>query len=357
LALAALEAVRRAATPAALGTAGVVLALAAPAAVLVRGNGLALAPALAVALFLVRGPGGRGQRWWLAAALLLVLATFGAWTAWGAFHQFQAIHNVTYLQEVRAVDLEKLWEAGGLGPRVERVSAGGLVTRVYRNVVWYQLYRIDGLFWPQADQLAEARARGVGLLLAGLALVPFVVGSVSLARRSPPVFTYLAFSLLITVVYPTGGAARMLLPVLPVLLVAFYLGLEFLLGRDVALGWATCVLFANLILCAVQADLQARHPYDGTFTNDTLALIRDDVPRQTAPGDVVLTDYHLVVTAFADRASVPPSKYSWDDRAAGSVYLLEMRSRPFQLPDNFSREVVVTRGEAQLSRVKEARSR
>jgi 4-amino-4-deoxy-L-arabinose transferase-like glycosyltransferase len=351
LALVALGELQHAATAAGRWLAGTLLALAGSAAILIRGNALALVPALAVAFFLARGRANRGQRWALAAAMALMVATFGAWTLWGASRQFRGIDNITYLQEVQAVDLGPLWNAGGFGPGAEKVSAPGFARRVFQNVAWHQIYRVDALLWPQADQLAEVRLRGVGLVLALVALVPTLVGSVLLLRHSPSVFTYLVFSLLITVTYPTGGAARMLLPIVPVLIGASYLGLERLLGGPAALGWATCAVFANCFFCAVQADAQAHNPYSGDSTAEVVALVREAVPQYVSPEDTVVTKDYLVVRALTDRSAVPVDQLTGDDRRAGSTYLLEVRSDPIPLPPNFRREVIATRGEAQLSRL------
>jgi hypothetical protein len=335
-----------------LVVAGALLTVSASAALLVRGNGLALVPALAAALFSARGPARQMQRRCVAIALALLLSVYSAWTIWGRFHEFQGIANVTYLEEILAADVGQVWDAGGLRPGVERVSASGLAKRVYQNVVWFQLFNIDATLWPDAGRLAEIRSPGIGFGLGLVALLPAVIGSVVMIRFSLPLFVYLFFSFLITIVYPPGGAARYLLPILPALVVAYYLGFERIVGRERAVAVVIFAAFANLFLCGIQADEQSRNPYDGAATADILATIKEDVPRFVSPDDLVITEYNLVVQALADRrAASPPSGFTVE-LGQGSAYLLEASTRPIELPSHLVREVVTSRGSARLCRLK-----
>jgi hypothetical protein len=335
--------------------AGVLLAVAGPAAVLIRGNGLALAPAIAVAL-LTTGRSNQRKRAWLVVGLASIFLAYSAWAVWGQYHQFQGIDNVTYLDEVQAVDLSALWRNGGFQAGVPRISTWGFFTRLYQNVAWYQVYNADSLVWPYAGQLADVQLRGVGLALASLALVPALVGSTVMARRFLPLVVWLASSLLLTICYPTGGAPRMLLPSIPVLILVFYAGLEALLGRRMAIGWATCALWANIFLCAVQADFQSRQPYfgepyfGGESTVNAIALIREDLPRLTTPNDVVISHYYQVIDAVADRRAGPPDSLT-RYRVDGSLFVLENPSHVITIPDGLAKQTVAERGDVRLSRL------
>ena len=166
----------------------------------------------------------------------------------------------------------------------------------------------------------------LGALASVVALFPAIAGSMLLVRRSPPVFAYLVASLAITLVYPTGGAPRMLLPVVPVLIATFYLGFEWLLGDKPARGWLACALAGNMFLCTAQADLQARNPYDGPSAADVIVIIREDVPRMTSAKDLVVSDYYVAVQALADRSAVLPSAFSGNDIPAAGTFVLEVGS-------------------------------
>jgi hypothetical protein len=360
LALVALFDLHVAPTPRREMVAGVVLAIAGSAAVLLRGNGLALVPAIGVAL-VTTGRATLGRRRWLLAALLAIVVTFAAWMTWSTVHTFHGIHNVTYLQELRTSDIGALWASGGNDATVPHAAPRDYLTRIYQNVAWYQIYNADALVWPYAQRLAEVQARGVGLALASLALVPALVGSITVARRFPPAIAWLLSSVLLAIVYPTGGAARMLLPSVPVLILVFYAGLESLFGRRIALGWATCALWANIFICAAQADFQSRHPYfdepyfgGGESTVNAMSLIRDDLPGLTSPTDVVISEYYDVISALTDRRAAPPSAFA-QYLAEGPILILENRSHVIDVPAGYSRQTVAERGDVRLSRLAQNR--
>jgi 4-amino-4-deoxy-L-arabinose transferase-like glycosyltransferase len=349
LTLAAFTALQRGGGERRQWSAGVLMGFSAAAALLVRGNAIALVPTFAVAAFTARGPTNRVRRRFLAAAVAILVAVYSAWALWGASHNFEGIANVTYLEELRAVDLDQLWDAGGLQPGVERISPHGLMRRVYQNVVWHQAFNVDAVVWPGAAQLAGIRTAGVGFAIGLLALVPALIGSVIMVRFSLAIVVYLLCSLLLVIVYPTGGAARMLMPVIPVLLVAYYLGFEFILGRRGALALVIFAAFANLFLCAAEAHTQSRSPYAGEATADVIATIIEDVPTLVPPQDVVVTEYDLVVHALTDRHAVSPRAVPAHELVHGAAYVLDRRSHPIELPSNLTREVVASHGEAQLS--------
>jgi hypothetical protein len=267
---------------------GVIMAAAGVSAVLIRGNALALAPAFFVAIMNARGPSATQIRWILAHALAWLLLAYGVWSVRCESRQYVGIHNVTYVQEVQASDIGALWEASGeFGDGVERIDAAGLVRRIYENLAWYQLYRLAGVLVPSADRLAEVEYPGIGFGIAAILVVPMVIGFVRLSARSPELAAFLLVSMLLIIVYPTGGAARMLLPFLPILLLAGYLGIEWVLGTPRAEGWLIVLLASNLSLCAVAADAQHRQPYSRENFADFVGLVTDELPELRRQGEDV----------------------------------------------------------------------
>jgi hypothetical protein len=284
-----------------------------------------------------------------------MVLVFSSWLVWGQFHRFEGIEDVTYLQEVRAADLSALWAAGGLGPNVPQVSMAGLLTRIYRNVAWYQVYNADGLIWPYADRLAELRTPGLGLFLAALGLLPAIIGAAVLLFRSPPLVAWLVGSIVLAVLYPTGGAPRMLLASVPILLLAFYAGLEPLLGRRFAVAWMMCALVAGTVTCAVQARFQAARPYfgspyDDASTTDAINLILEDVPRLTPEHAVVVGDYERVVKEFTDRVGRPRAALG-SDIGTAQVFIVDTEARRLSLPPGLRRTRIADRGGAELAAV------
>lgn len=334
--------------------AGVTLVVAAALTVLIRGNGLALAPAIGVAMWFSGGTDVARRRWWMAAALAAVLTAFVGWTLWAGAHRFRGIHNVTYFQEVQVRDTAALWAAGDLEPGIERISPAEFARRLYENVAWSQIYHAGSLVWPQAASLKDVTTRRIGLLLALLALVPVAIGVTALARRSPPLLVFLAGSLLIALAYPTGGAARMLIPSIPLLLLASYLGLERVLGVSGATIWMTCALWAAIFTCAVQADLQAKSPYASPFFGgqsapDAVSLIVEDVPRLTTRDDILISEYYQVIDALANRTALSPENVGAIP-AERTVYAVEIDTQPIEPPQGYVKNLVSTRGAIRLVR-------
>ena len=291
-------------------TAGILLSVFAPFAVLIRGNGLALVPAVGSVIILNRGRTGRGIRRWLYGALATMATVFFGWMLWGRSHDFEGIRNVTYFQEVQSTDLQALWASGGAALASSRVTAAGMVRRIYENIAWYQVYNADATVWPGANHLAEVQLSRSGSVLAFLGLIPAVIGAVHLARRVPALFVWLVCSILLVLWYPTGGAARMLLPSVPILILAFYMGFEGLVGARGAFGLLLCAAIANLFACAVQGDMQARTPYVGNpygtneAAREVLSLIREDLTGLTAADSLIVSDYAEVIRALTDRRAV-----------------------------------------------------
>ncbi|HTN76789.1 MAG TPA: hypothetical protein VL096_16130 [Pirellulaceae bacterium] len=268
----------------------IALAVASVVALLIRGNALALAPALLVGVINLR-PTAPQARWGMAAACAALLLTYGAWSWQAGRQQYVGIHNVSYTQEIQARDIEALWNTSGeFGPGVERVDAAGFARRIYQNIAWHSSFQVAGLLAPTADRLQEINYPGLGFVLVALLLIPQLVGFVQLARRSPELATFLLCSVGMIIVYPTGGATRMLLPFLPVLLLNGYLGLERLLGAERAVAWLLCLLVSNIALCAIAADQQRQHPYANAAFGDFVNLVTNELPQALRPQEPVGAD-------------------------------------------------------------------
>ena len=267
---------------------GILLTLSISAAVLIRGNGLAFAPALLVGLLGAKGGIRRVRRYILGAALAVMLLVFAVWTIRCNRVEFQGINNVTYLQEVRARDIGELWNAGGYRPGIEQIGIRECLGRCFKNVTWYQAYRTADLFVPSSLKLSDVKMPGLGLTLATLLLFPVMVGFVILWRRSPPCAVYLLGTLGICIAYPTGGAARMLLPSIPLLIVAGYLGLACILGETRAWGWFATLLVVNIVVCTWESDCQARHPYSRNGFGDYIDVLAYDIPAMNQSEQVLV---------------------------------------------------------------------
>lgn len=330
----------------------IVLAVGSSVAVLVRGNALAIAPALVVGIFRCGKSSRRRQRLALVGALMAILGTFVAWTIRSERYQYDGIHNVTYLQEIQAQDIEALWRASGrFGEGVERVDARALASRVYGNLCWHQIYQIDALLIPAADRLAELKRPGVGLGLAALLLLPQIVGLPLLARRSPEALAFLLASMALILLYPTGGSSRMLLPTVPLLLLNGYLGLEGLLGLPATRGWLAAIMAANLAICAIEADKQRLQPYSREGFQDFLDLIVEDLPRERRPGEQVGSDLSVEVFALTGLAAQESEKaLSAVARGEAGSALLACPS-PRRFEPGLEAKPLARRGEVYLYRV------
>jgi hypothetical protein len=291
----------------------VVLSLSAAGAVMIRGNALALLPALLIEVFRRRETASLLIRGGAIAAFITLIATYGAWSWRCSNQQYHGIDNVTYLQEVCADDIGKLWEAGSYSDGVARIGLSGLANRFYQNSVWYQSYRIAELIVPSAGRLASISFKGLGLGLAALCLIPVALGAISLRKTSPYLFTYLVFSIIIMLVYPTGGSARMLMPAIPLLIVCGYLGLRRIFGAAMAGGWLVCLIAANVVASAVAGDLQRKHPYTYDEFSKFVEIVVEDIPRHSKPGDVIQSYYPLVTRALSGLESRDPAEATSTD--------------------------------------------
>jgi hypothetical protein len=326
-------------------------------AVMIRGNALAIVPALVVEISWRRGRASASLHWGAIIALAALILIYSLWTLRCSKFEYDGIDNVSYLQEVCAEDIGQLWKAGGYRDGVSRIGPSGLAKRVYQNVAWYQSYRMAGLIVPSADQLGSITRRGAGLGLAGLCLVPIALGAWELGKRSPALFTYLASTMLITIVYPTGGSARMLMPAIPLLIGCGYLGLERILGSTMVGGWIFCLIAANLITSITSADMQSKHPYSYDDFERFVELVAVDIPAHSKPHDVVHSSYPLVVQALTGLESIDSAEIASDGRPAtlridGPRIIAGIRSpetHPGGIPD--SDVILASRGPFRLIRL------
>lgn len=249
-----------------------ILIAAGAASLLVRGNALALVPALG----LLALHGWRSDRSLRNACLLGVAAVvlpFVVWTIRGQHVEFEGIDNVTYLQEVQTRDVAALWQASGESRDIGRLGLGELAERVYRNLVWFQGYNIASCVIPGAHQLRELEGRPLRIGLMLLCSLPVALGVPRLLKISPAGGVYLLGSLVLILIYPTGHAARMLLPSVPLLAIAGALGLRPILGTRLLQGWLWGAVAAGLVGCALAGDEQARHPYSLPGFENVVALL------------------------------------------------------------------------------------
>ncbi len=281
------------------------LVLSGSIAVLMRGNGLALVPAIAACIVWRRDEPAR--LWIYGLASFAIVGTFLAWSALSSEVTYEGIDNVTYLQEVQARDVDALWAAGGYADGVEKASASELFRRLFENVAWRQTYQVASLVAPGAEALARLEVPyHLGFLLAAALALPTLVGCIVLARRSPPAACYLIVSMALVVVYPTGGDSRMLLPSIPLLLVAAYLGLERIFGTRFAKGWTLAALWLSTLLCLGDARDRARHPYSDDGFSDFLEIVTDALPRAGPSSERVVPPpgMGIVVRALAENPTI-----------------------------------------------------
>ena len=232
---------------------------------LIRGNALTLIPAYA---FLLINPGRNVSKWskytcFLAVFILLI--TFLLWSWRCSNRTYKGIHNITYSQEVQAKTIGELWNAGEYNENVKKVTPIFLLKRVYNNLMWHQVYRIASITVPGAENLNKINHNFFGIILAVFFSLPVCIGFFIIFNKSPLIFFTLIGSFLLMLIYPTGGSARMLLPLFPLIIPAMYLGLKFMMGIKYTRGWLFLILCINLVRCLTQADTQASQPYKSEY--------------------------------------------------------------------------------------------
>lgn len=254
------EVVRRSQSTRTLVIAAVALSAVCGLAVLMRGNALALVPGLlASAAYDWRAR--RRAAIACAVAATFALGLFVSWSARNASQTYEGIHNVTYLQEIQARDVEALWRAGRFDEGIERVPAAELARRVYQNGMWYVLYGIADGVVPGARSVGTVDTSRLGLVLALTALVPVLVGAFSVARYSPAGVIYLVATLALALAYPSGGSARMLIPSIPLLQVAAFFGIATMGSLAGAMAWTAAVSAVLFAATLTAADRQVKSPY------------------------------------------------------------------------------------------------
>ena len=331
---------------------GMVLALVSVMAILIRGNALALAPALLVGIVNARGTSVRQTRWAFAIALSMILLAYGLWSLRCELRQFPGIHNVTYGQEVQAKDIGALWDAAGeFGKGVERIGPADFARRIYQNIAWSQAYQIARLFVPFGDRLANIKCPGLGLAIVALLLVPQLIGFIRIWSRSPELATFLCFSMALIIVYPTGGAPRMVLPFLPVVLLSGYLWIDHMLGPQRAYGWLLCLLTANLLACAIDGDRQRTNPYSREGFEDFVSMIEIDLPKASLSGERVGANLDTELFAIAGIRSQSISSISADVDAGRIASALIVHDGSFSPLRDTEAIVLAKRGKVGLIRI------
>jgi 4-amino-4-deoxy-L-arabinose transferase-like glycosyltransferase len=297
LTLAAVETLRRAPDGPGATRWTIVLVLACAASVAIRGNSLALVPALAVALV----PGGRSPlyRQRCAMAIVAALVVFGSWNLRNRSVEYSGIDNVTYTQEVQALNIGAVWRTGGFVDPAQRAGLRDLVRRVYENVAWYQAYNVVNAVFPGAGSLRDIRRSGLGLGLALLLASPVLIGAWAFFRASPAGAVYLLASLAMILVYPTGGAPRMLVSSIPPLVLSAYFGFRAIGGMEFSKGWLVTAACVGLFTCAVAGQRQQDHPYSFDGFADFLALLHEAGERHAQPVVALVSDYPQVVAALS----------------------------------------------------------
>jgi hypothetical protein len=332
---------------------GIVLALTSVAALLIRGNALALAPSFLVLAVRTHQRSPHHIRLAASAAMTCLLFTYIVWMIWCARRDFVGIHNVTYLQEVQAKDIGALWAASGkFGDGVERINTAELIQRIYKNTCWYLIYQFCGFLVPMADRLAEIEYQGVGLVLATFLAIPIVVGFFRLLGRSPELAVFLLASVVLIIIYPTGGARRMVLPFLPVLLLSGYMGIEYLVGPRAAIGWLICLLVSNITQCAIAADIQNRRPYSREGFADFVHLAMAQLPKYYGEDDRVGAFLNTELYAIAGVPSEPINAVVSAVQAGHIDSALVLCDRELDEHANIGVEVLAKSGHIKLVRLR-----
>lgn len=335
----------------------VILIIMSSAAFLVRGNALALAPAFLIAM--LRPALKRPQRLALGLALASLLVTFSLWTVRCSGVTFQGIHNVTYMQEIQAEDIGALWAADGYDSAGGKVDLFGLFDRVRRNVGWYISYRVAAVVAPTAEGLTSLRIAYLGFAIAAVLAIPVAIGTAYLVWRWPDIGVYLLCSLGLIIVYPTGGAPRMLIGSLPLLVLAAYLGIEQLLGSSAGVGWGLTAAWVSIIQCGIAAENLSESPYSYPQFADLVALLANDLPPIKGPAEAISAPHPGAVTALTEGRAVMSKREAFPQVLRGELQeILWIRRETDdsadsrELPPGLISEHLATRGEFVLSRVR-----
>lgn len=129
-------------------------------------------------------------------------------------------------------------------------------------MVWYHTYNTADCLFPGTGALREVETPFIGFIIAVMLALPVVLGLLPLFCLSIAGAVYLVCCLLLVLVYPTGGAQRMLIPSVPLLVLAGYLGLRIILSTEAARGWAFAGLSPFGPRGAVPVNGCGHHPLD-----------------------------------------------------------------------------------------------
>lgn len=278
-------------------------------AVLIRGNALALAPALlttSIGTWRNNNSRRRMPAFKIAIGGLLVLITFGIWTARNRALTFDGIHNVTYLQEVQAVDIGKLWMASGeFGSGENRVDLRQLTLRIWNNIRYYLVYNTADCILLGSGALQEIETTKLGFFITACITAVAFTGWIFLWRYSVAGAIYLAISLALIAIYPTGGSVRMLVPAIPLLVLSGYFGISHILGESTIRGWLHSMVAVGIVLITQSGDQQTRHPYSYDEFADFVAVIDQTSKKFDSSNALVVSHRCHAIDALTDFKSTP----------------------------------------------------
>lgn len=359
LSLAAMEMLRgKEQAPAARVTWTLVLTLSCATAVMIRGNAVVLALAIVAAGLLSRREKASRYDPVVYLGAIAVVAVFAGWMLHNRSKEYTGIHNISYFEEVQAQEIKALWRAGGFGSGVERAGPADLVQRVYRNVVWHHSYNVADCLFPGAGRLRLLKMPWLGAALALLLAGPVALGIRRGLTVTPVGTIYLLLSLALVVVYPTGGASRMLIPSIPLLILCGYLGLRRVLGTAAVRGWVATVGALGLVSCALAGEIQQRHPYSYDEFGDLVAALKWVQTQYGEEPPMLISSRPEVVLALTDLrvGEMDDAIVAVESQRRQFVLVAESRVEAFEptanLPLQLERNVLYEKGDIRIWEVR-----
>lgn len=258
-----------------------VLAAVAAMVQLTRGNGIVLVPALLMTAATSRGPlrdGNTRARVWIAFLIVSLAIPAVAWNIRNAQRSFPGIHGSTYLDELKARRPMELWSRGS-GPgtdQIETVSFRDFWVRLYRNIAWGQIFNYPRAAANPIDLVVRSTSSTPVALLVVLPVWGILLTGVGLLyRKCPFAVWFLGFTTIVLVVWPWpwGASIRFITPVIPVLALAFYLGLNRLIGPRWTAVLTMFIVAVNLWQSVHLGIDQRRAPYASAEFANVLALV------------------------------------------------------------------------------------
>jgi 4-amino-4-deoxy-L-arabinose transferase-like glycosyltransferase len=249
---------------------------------LTRGNGVVLVPAVLLTAATANGHlrlGPWRKRAWAAALILALAVPTVVWNIRNTRRSYPGIHGSSYFDELRARSPMDLWKRGSTAQREEipTSSLRDFGVRLYRNVAWGQIFNYPrAASYPVDLALRSSNGR---TWLAVLAVVPvwavLLIGVAGLYRRCPLAIWFTGLTMIVLVVWPWpwGADIRFITPVLPVLVLAFYMGLTTVAGGHWAAVLTMLTIAINIPLSVSRAIDQRRTPYASPEFANVLTLL------------------------------------------------------------------------------------